>query len=148
MHFSCLGDLFFSTAARVTVRSRWKCLVFTELVHAVPQLLVDQGGVHLFVVCERERQFVGGKEVSYSTALGKLVDGFFFFRFGVIFSTRGGILPRLLPLYKLRFGARLGNGQQWMSWVSLYDAAQAILFLLEKEHADIEVREPVFCRFR
>lgn len=62
-------------------------------------------------------------------------------RFGVIFSTRGGILPRLLPLYKLRFGARLGNGQQWMSWVSLYDAAQAILFLLEKGHEDIQVRK-------
>ncbi|PFH38326.1 NAD dependent epimerase/dehydratase family protein [Besnoitia besnoiti] len=61
-----------------------------------------------------------------------------FLRFGVIFSTRGGILPRLLPLYKMRFGSRLGGGQQWMSWISLRDAARVIVFLLQAEQASIE----------
>ncbi|EPR63567.1 NAD dependent epimerase/dehydratase family protein [Toxoplasma gondii GT1] len=61
-----------------------------------------------------------------------------FLRFGVMLSTRGGMLPRLLPLYKMRFGARLGDGRQWMSWVSLRDAARAVVFLLEKEQAEIQ----------
>ncbi|KEP65475.1 UNVERIFIED_CONTAM: NAD dependent epimerase/dehydratase family protein [Hammondia hammondi] len=61
-----------------------------------------------------------------------------FLRFGVMLSTRGGMLPRLLPLYKMRFGARLGDGRQWMSWVSLHDAARAVVFLLEQEQAAIQ----------
>ncbi|CBZ55884.1 conserved hypothetical protein [Neospora caninum Liverpool] len=61
-----------------------------------------------------------------------------FLRFGVMFSMRGGILPRLLPLYKMRLGSRLGGGQQWMSWISLHDAARAILFLLQKEQDAIQ----------
>ena len=51
-------------------------------------------------------------------------------RFGVVLTARGGALPRLLQLYRLGLGGRLGNGRQWMSWVSLEDAVAAIRFAI------------------
>jgi hypothetical protein len=51
-------------------------------------------------------------------------------RFGVILTARGGALPRLLRLFRLGLGGRLGNGRQWMSWVSLGDAVAAIRFAI------------------
>ena len=51
-------------------------------------------------------------------------------RFGVVLTARGGALPRLLHLFRLGLGGRLGNGRQWMSWVSLEDAIAAIEFAI------------------
>lgn len=52
-------------------------------------------------------------------------------RFSVILSRRGGALAQMLPLFRLGLGGKLGSGRQWMSWMSLTDAVQAILFALE-----------------
>lgn len=52
-------------------------------------------------------------------------------RFGVVVGRDGGILARLTPLFRLGLGGRLGNGRQWMSWVSETDAVAAALFALE-----------------
>ncbi|GAB4082960.1 TIGR01777 family protein [Modestobacter muralis] len=43
---------------------------------------------------------------------------------------RGGLLGRLAPLFKLGVGGRLGNGRQYMPWISLADEVDAIRFLL------------------
>lgn len=42
-------------------------------------------------------------------------------RFGVILSARGGALAKMLPIFRLGLGGKLGSGKQWMSWVSLSD---------------------------
>ena len=47
-------------------------------------------------------------------------------RFGVVLARDGGALAKMLPLFRLGLGGRLGDGQQWMSWVSLADAVGAI----------------------
>jgi uncharacterized protein (TIGR01777 family) len=44
---------------------------------------------------------------------------------------RGGLLGRLLPLFRLGLGGKLGNGQQYMPWISLRDEVDAIRFLLQ-----------------
>jgi len=54
-------------------------------------------------------------------------------RFGIILSTRGGALPRMLTPIKMFVGGKLGSGQQWMSWLSLDDAAGIIRFALEND---------------
>ena len=54
-------------------------------------------------------------------------------RFGVVLSKSGGALAKLLPIFKLGLGGNLGNGEQWMSWVSLPDVVRAILFAVETE---------------
>jgi uncharacterized protein len=56
-------------------------------------------------------------------------------RFGIILSTRGGALPKVLTPIKMFVGGKLGSGQQWMSWISLDDAAGVIRFALENESA-------------
>jgi uncharacterized protein (TIGR01777 family) len=43
---------------------------------------------------------------------------------------RGGLLGRLAPLFKLGVGGKLGNGRQYMPWISLADEVDAIRFLL------------------
>ncbi|MFC1846340.1 TIGR01777 family oxidoreductase [Chloroflexota bacterium] len=55
------------------------------------------------------------------------------FRIGVVLSTEGGILKRLVPLFKYGFGAILGPGNQYMSWVTLDDVVQAIEYVLANE---------------
>ena len=46
-------------------------------------------------------------------------------RLGVVLSPEGGALKKMLPPFKLCLGGRLGNGEMWMSWVHLDDAADA-----------------------
>jgi len=52
-------------------------------------------------------------------------------RFGVVLSPRGGALAASLPAFKLGLGATLGSGRQWQSWISLDDAARALIHLVE-----------------
>jgi uncharacterized protein (TIGR01777 family) len=56
-------------------------------------------------------------------------------RFGIVLSTRGGALPKMLTPIKMFVGGKIGSGQQWMSWISLDDAAGVIRFVLENESA-------------
>jgi uncharacterized protein (TIGR01777 family) len=53
-----------------------------------------------------------------------------FIRTGIVLSTEGGALPKLLPLFKLFLGGRFGSGQQYMSWISIDDEVDAIVHLL------------------
>lgn len=52
-------------------------------------------------------------------------------RFGVVLSAGHGALARLVPLFRLGLGGKLGNGRQFMSWISLADALSAIFFILD-----------------
>lgn len=51
-------------------------------------------------------------------------------RFGVLQSVDGGGLAILLPMFRRGFGLRVGRGTQWVSWITLADAARAILHVL------------------
>jgi uncharacterized protein len=51
-------------------------------------------------------------------------------RFGVVLSPEGGALRKMLPIFRLGMGGRLGSGRHWMSWVALPDAVRAIGFAL------------------
>ncbi|ALG85195.1 TIGR01777 family oxidoreductase [Gordonia phthalatica] len=52
-------------------------------------------------------------------------------RTGPVLSPRGGLLGRLRPLYRLGLGARLGDGRQWFSWITLPDEVAAISHVLD-----------------
>lgn len=51
-------------------------------------------------------------------------------RLGVVFSSKGGALKQMLPVFKLGLGGKLGTGNQWMSWVALEDILRALHFAL------------------
>lgn len=42
-------------------------------------------------------------------------------RLGVVIAAGGGLLGRTAPLFKLGLGGRLGDGEQWLSWIALDD---------------------------
>jgi hypothetical protein len=51
-------------------------------------------------------------------------------RFGIILARRGGALPQMVMPIKLGDGGRLGNGRQWMSWVTLAETVRIVEFAL------------------
>jgi uncharacterized protein (TIGR01777 family) len=53
-------------------------------------------------------------------------------RFGPVLTARGGMLAKLLPLFKAGLGGSLGDGRQWMSWIALPDAVAALTHLIER----------------
>lgn len=54
-------------------------------------------------------------------------------RFGIVLSKDGGALRSMLPVFRLGLGGPLSSGTQFMSWVSLEDAARAILFAIDHD---------------
>jgi uncharacterized protein (TIGR01777 family) len=50
-------------------------------------------------------------------------------RFGMVLG-HGGALKKLLPVFRLGAGGRLGSGHQWMAWIHLDDAVNLVLFAL------------------
>jgi uncharacterized protein len=54
-------------------------------------------------------------------------------RTGVVLSAAGGALKRQLLPFRLGLGARLGRGDQQLSWITRPDAVAAIAFLMERD---------------
>ncbi|MCW2945594.1 MAG: NAD-dependent epimerase/dehydratase [Actinoallomurus sp.] len=52
-------------------------------------------------------------------------------RTGLVLSREGGLLGKVLPLFRVGLGGRLGGGGQWMSWISLTDHVAALRFLID-----------------
>jgi uncharacterized protein len=52
-------------------------------------------------------------------------------RIGVVLSTKGGALKKMLTPFKLGLGGKIGDGRQYMSWVVLDDVVAALKFLVE-----------------
>lgn len=48
-------------------------------------------------------------------------------RLGMVLDPRGGALSRMLPLFRLGLGGRLGHGRQYWSWITLEDAARGLV---------------------
>ena len=54
-------------------------------------------------------------------------------RTGFVLGRDGGALPRILPVFRLGLGGRLGSGRQWMSCIHVDDVAGLALWAVEKE---------------
>jgi uncharacterized protein (TIGR01777 family) len=51
-------------------------------------------------------------------------------RFGMVLGKGGGALAKMLPAFKMGMGGPLGDGRQWVSWVSIGDVIDVIEFAL------------------
>ncbi len=56
-------------------------------------------------------------------------------RTGLVLSTEGGALQKMLPLFRLGLGGRLGSGRQWWSWISIDDEVGALMWLLDSDRS-------------
>jgi ligand-binding SRPBCC domain-containing protein len=53
-------------------------------------------------------------------------------RIGVVLGPDGGALEKMLPLFRLGAGGRLGAGDQWMSWIHVDDVVSMLAFAVER----------------
>jgi uncharacterized protein len=60
-------------------------------------------------------------------------------RFGIILASEGGALPEMMLPFKFGVGGRIGDGKQWMSWVTLEDVVAILRLALIKR----ELRGPI-----
>jgi len=56
-------------------------------------------------------------------------------RIGVVLGRGGGVLGRLMPIFKLGLGGPVGNGRQWFSWIHIDDLLALLAWMLESESA-------------
>lgn len=54
-------------------------------------------------------------------------------RTGIVVASEGGAFGRMLTIFRLGLGGRLGDGRQYWSFISLTDAVRALRFLMERE---------------
>jgi len=54
-------------------------------------------------------------------------------RLGLVLSSEGGALPKMLPIFRLGLGGRIGNGRQYMSAISIEDLVRAIAHLIDDD---------------
>lgn len=54
-------------------------------------------------------------------------------RTGIVLSSTGGALSKLVPSFKLGLGSIVGSGEQMMSWIHIDDMTNGIIHLLERE---------------
>ena len=66
-------------------------------------------------------------------------------RSGLVLSSEGGILARLLPLFRLGLGGRIGTGRQVMSWIGLSEWVAAARFLLGRDDVHGPVNQTTPC---
>ena len=52
-------------------------------------------------------------------------------RIGIVLSPSGGMLKRVLPIFRMGLGGKLGDGSQYMSWAAMPDLTRAIAWTLE-----------------
>jgi len=53
-------------------------------------------------------------------------------RIGVVLGPNGGALQKMAMPFRFGVGGRIGDGQQWMSWIHLEDLSRMIEFLLHE----------------
>lgn len=55
-------------------------------------------------------------------------------RTGIVLGKGGGALKKLSPPFRLGLGGKIGNGNQWMSWIHLDDLVGIILYCIEHKN--------------
>lgn len=57
-------------------------------------------------------------------------------RTSMVLSAGGGALAKLLPIFKIGLGGRLGfSGRQWMSWIHIDDMARLLIHAVDNDRA-------------
>lgn len=54
-------------------------------------------------------------------------------RFGMILSSDGGALSKMLPAFRMGLGGMIGNGRQYISWIAIDDVVRAIAHIMTRD---------------
>jgi uncharacterized protein len=75
------------------------------------------------------RDFLAGVARDWEAATGPAADAGIrvaIARLGLVLSPFGGALAKMLPPFRLGAGGKIGDGQQWASWIALDDTVGAL----------------------
>ena len=81
----------------------------------------DRGGEEFLSAVCREWEAAADLDVGVRTVK---------IRTGLVLDPTGGALGRILPIFRLGLGGKLGSGKQWWSWITLHDEIKAIMHCL------------------
>ena len=56
-------------------------------------------------------------------------------RIGIVLTTKGGALEKMLISFWFRLGVYFGNGKQWFSWIHIEDVCNMFVWAIENEKA-------------
>ena len=63
-------------------------------------------------------------------------------RIAPVLGKEGGMLAKIVPLFKIGLGGKIGSGRQSFSWIHIHDLARAVEFVVKTKH----IQGPVnFC---
>lgn len=57
-------------------------------------------------------------------------------RIGLVLGRDGGMMERILPVFRFGLGGRIGSGKQWWSWISAEDVAGITEFAISNESVE------------
>jgi len=65
-------------------------------------------------------------------------------RFPAVLGQGGGAMAKMLPVFRLGLGGKLGSGRQWFPWVHIFDLVRALYFLSLKNeiHGPVNICAP------
>ncbi len=96
----------------------------------------DRGDKLMFEESEPAHDFLGECCIKWEEAVDEGVQlglRVVKFRTGVILDKESGALQKIAQPIKYGFGASLGNGKQWISWIHLNDVSSMYVFGVENE---------------
>ena len=96
----------------------------------------DRGATELTEHAAKGDGFLAQVCVDWENAASNNIARTVILRTGVVLHPSGGALKKQLPLFRSGLGGKLGNGKQWLSWISLHDQVAAMVHLIE--HGDLE----------
>ena len=102
----------------------------------------DRGGETLVERSGPGRGFLSDVCVAWEAAAGAALESgvrVVALRFGVVLAARGGALAKMLLPFRLGLGGPIGDGRQFMPWITLDDAVAVVL----RAVTDGEMRGPI-----
>ncbi len=89
-------------------------------------------------LCKAGKGFLAevcSKWESHVPKFAEMLDRVVTIRIGIVLGKDGGMLPELLKQSKRHMAGVMGSGEQWISWIHIYDLVYAILYLMNDEKA-------------
>jgi hypothetical protein len=101
---------------------------------------MDTGEKWLNEADQRGKDFLSDVVVDWEEAIFSLTERserVAALRIGIVLSSDGGALKKMMPPFRFGLGAPIGSGKQWMSWIHEDDLVGMILFALDNEVAGV-----------
>jgi hypothetical protein len=126
-----------------TVPSRALVAAANHLEHP-PAAILQACGVNYYGTGEEQRDeasppgadFLAHLATAWEEPLKETLIRTVSLRFGAVLDARQGALPQMLLPFRWFAGGPLGGGRQWLSWIHVRDAVNAIMFVMDSPLAD------------